>query len=97
MSIAVSRTGATVTLLIGERLELSCQQEFQRAYEGSAGVSEYIVNLSETQYIDSSALGMLLLLREACPPSVVIRIIHCRPGVRKTLMSANLQRMFSIA
>lgn len=97
MSVEITRSGATVTLSIGERLDYSSHQEFRRAYEGVEGVSEYIVNMTDTKYVDSSALGMLLLLREASPPNVTIRIVHCGPTVQKILRIANLQKMFSIS
>lgn len=96
MSLGITRVGATITLTIGERLDYSSHQEFRRAYEGVEGVSEYIVDMADTKYVDSSALGMLLLLREASPPSVTIRIVHCGLTVQKILRIANLQKMFSI-
>jgi len=97
MSIESSQVGSTVTLSIGQRLDFNCHQEFRAAYEGRSEVSEYVVDLTRTEYIDSSALGMLLLLRERCGPGVQARVVGASPPVKRILTIANLHKLLSIA
>ena len=55
-------------------------------------------DLTEFDYIDSSALGMLLVLREHSGGEMArIEITHCRPEVHKILLSAHFDRLFSIS
>jgi anti-anti-sigma factor len=50
-----------------------------------------------TDYIDSSALGMLLLLREhAGNDKADITISGCKDEIRKILSIANFERLFNI-
>ncbi len=58
-------------------------------------VTEYVVDLRGTEYIDSAALGMLLVLRESAG-SATVRITNSRPAVRKILQIANFNTLFSI-
>ena len=59
--------------------------------------AQYIVDLSATEYLDSSALGMLLLLREhAGGESSNIRISKASPEVKKILDVANFEKLFNI-
>lgn len=55
---------ATVTLGIKGRFDYSCQQEFRECFGHYPKGTAYLVDLKEVTYIDSSALGMLLLLRD---------------------------------
>ena len=52
-----------------------------------------MVDLSRTSYLDSSALGMLLLLRERCAD---VRVENASDDVRKVLEIANFQRLFEL-
>jgi anti-anti-sigma factor len=97
MSIKTSRLGSTVTLSVGQRLDFNGHQEFRRAYEGQLGVTEYVVDLTETEYIDSSALGMLLLLRESCALGVKVRVVGANPAVKRILTIANLHKLLAVA
>ena len=54
-----------LTIKVNGRFDFSSHQEFRDAYEKVASsVDTYNVDLSGTSYLDSSALGMLLLLRD---------------------------------
>ena len=58
----------------------------------------YIVDLGRTEYLDSSALGMLLLLREHTGgDQAQLRIVHCSPEIRKLLTLANFHQLFSVS
>jgi anti-anti-sigma factor len=58
----------------------------------------YVIDLQHTDYMDSSALGMLLVLREhAGSGSASVAITRCKPEVRKILQIANFERLFDIS
>ena len=60
-----SDNGQTLVISVEGRFDFSSHQAFRDAYEqADGGVERYIIDLSETTYLDSSALGMLLMLRE---------------------------------
>jgi len=61
------------------------------------GVKKYVVDLAETEYLDSSALGMLLLLRERVGGDVAdITIVNASSEVKKILTISNFQRLFKL-
>ncbi len=95
----VSSDGKKVHINITGRFDYKISQEFRDTYRqvpGQEGVA-YYVNLSGASYMDSSALGMLLLLREHA---------KCRGGsvyleqpseqVDSILKVANFEQLFTI-
>jgi anti-anti-sigma factor len=55
------------------------------------------VDLGRTNYVDSSALGMLLLLREhAGGDDANIRIVNANDEIRKILTISNFDRLFKV-
>ena len=61
----VSADGNQVTIYIQGRFDFSSHQEFRAAYEKLPKTpTHFRVDLQGTSYLDSSALGMLLLLRD---------------------------------
>ena len=53
------------------------------------------VNLQQTNYMDSSALGMLLLLDEHFKHQR-IHLAHCSDGIKQVLNIANFSKKFTI-
>ena len=53
-----------VTISIRERFDFGLHKEFRSTYKDRDSSASYVINMLEVNYIDSSALGMLLLLRE---------------------------------
>lgn len=55
------------------------------------------VDLAQVHYIDSSALGMLLVLRDhALRHGTAVALSGCRPEVLRALQLVNFQRLFRI-
>ncbi|MTI97094.1 MAG: STAS domain-containing protein [Marinobacter adhaerens] len=90
--------GQTLVISIEGRFDFSTHQAFRDAYEhGDPAVRNYIVDLSDTTYLDSSALGMLLLLRDyAGGDSARIVIENCNNDVRRILSISNFEQLFNI-
>lgn len=90
----------TATLAISGRFTFDVHREFRDSYETlmkSAGVRNLDINLAEVEYIDSAALGMLLLLREkALAANVKIRLVHCKDSVKDVLQIANFNKLFTM-
>ncbi|MFZ2288732.1 MAG: STAS domain-containing protein [Halopseudomonas yangmingensis] len=95
---SLSDDGKTLSIAVSGRFDFAAHQEFRDAYERAAlKPSRYVVDLHEAAYIDSSALGMLLLLRDyAGGDSADIRIVRCNPDVRKVLGISNFGQLFVI-
>lgn len=94
----LSADGQELTIKVAGRFDFSAHQPFREAYErGGLSPARYRVDLHDTDYIDSSALGMLLLLRDhAGGDAADIRIVHCNADVRKVLNISNFEQLFSI-
>ena len=93
-----SADATELTIKVEGRFDFSSHQQFRRAYEGLATKPErYIVDMNATAYLDSSALGMLLLLRDyAGGDSSTISITNCNDDVKKILSISNFEQLFDI-
>lgn len=100
MSIAVSVSDdkKTVTIRISGRFDFSLHNEFRKAYKDkSINGGEFFIDLKGTDYLDSSALGMLLLLKEhAESNSSKIKIINISNDIREILNIASFDKLFSL-
>ena len=101
MSISqnVSDDGKNVKINIKGRFDYKVSKEFRDAYRhvpGRDGIA-YYVDLGDVEYMDSSALGMLLLLREhaKCRGGHVI-IEQPNEPIDKILKVANFEHLFTI-
>ena len=93
-----SSDGQELTILIQGRFDFGAHQEFRNAYERvNSTPQRYVVDLKDTTYLDSSALGMLLLRDHAGGDSAQIRLLNCNPDVRKILAISNFEQLFKIA
>ena len=89
--------GTQVRIEISGRFSFSLHKEFRHAYRYHQNITEYRVNLARTDYIDSSALGMLLLLREhAVKANGKVVIEQPSEGVQQVLLIANFDKLFTI-
>ncbi len=83
---------------VSGRFDFSMHQDFRKVSEQDAvGVKSIIIDLGRTEYVDSSALGMLLVLRDKVSDNqAAIRIINAAPDVKKILQIANFDKLFTL-
>ncbi|MDH5230915.1 MAG: STAS domain-containing protein [Gammaproteobacteria bacterium] len=94
---SVGDNGNTVTISINGRFDFNDHTAFRDAYRDASGSAKFVLDMAGTEYMDSSALGMLLLLREhAGGDKADISIAGCKPEIKKILTIANFQKLFNI-
>jgi anti-anti-sigma factor len=93
-----SEDGKELTIYLEEKFDFGKVQDFRLAYsEGNEKVNSIVINLQRTEYMDSSALGMLLNMQKSLSLSVKsFKITHCRPQVLKILQIARFGKKFNI-
>jgi len=98
MAIQSNVADSTLTIEISERFDFSAYQEFRNCYENlSEPPARFVVDFLDATYLDSSALGMLLLLRDfGGGDDAAIELINCNPDVRKILTISNFGQLFEI-
>lgn len=81
------------------RFDFEMHQDFRNALkEAGPNLDKYIVDMGAVEDMDSSALGMLLLLRESAGGDAgSIQLIRCRPDIIDILKMANFQTIFDIS
>lgn len=95
----VSANGNTVLQLRG-RFDFNAHREFRQAIDAAVAVptvKEVRVDLAGVEYLDSSALGMLLMLRDRCKGAdKTVSLSNCRGAVKQVLDIANFSKLFQI-
>ncbi|MEJ5058256.1 MULTISPECIES: STAS domain-containing protein [unclassified Pseudomonas] len=93
----ISPDGQTLTISVKGRFDFAKHQEFRESYENKE-LAEVVVDLKDATYLDSSALGMLLLLRDhAGGENSDIRVVNSSSDVRKILAISNFDKLFDIS
>lgn len=90
--------GKMVTIRVHENFDYDVHRQFRAAYSGGPGHGcAFVVDLQDADKMDSSALAMLLLLREhAGADAADIRIINCSNNAKKVFKVANFDTLFKI-
>ena len=98
VNVSISHDGKTLTLSVSGDFQFSLHREFRDAYLGfTVSGGEVRVNLAATAYMDSSALGMLMLLQEhAKKHQQNVLIESPQPAIRRILEIASFDRLFRI-
>ncbi|WP_126454252.1 STAS domain-containing protein [Sulfuriflexus mobilis] len=93
-----SSDGNTVTIKTSEKFDYSSHTDFREAYddESNANVS-FVIDMRNTDYMDSSALGMLLLLREHVGNDRGrIKIVNCNNEIKNIMEISSFQKLFDL-
>ena len=93
-----SADGQELHISIQGRFDFGAHQEFRNAYERvEVTPKRYVVDLRDTTYLDSSALGMLLMLRDkAAASNKALALTNVRGSVKQVLEIANFGKLFRI-
>ena len=93
----ISADGAAVTISIDGRFVFNVHKEFRQAYEQGKASTAFVLDLQKAEYLDSSALGMLLILREyAGGDRADITLRHCNADIAMILRTANFHQLFTM-
>jgi len=98
MSVDSRTESGVLYIKVSGRFDFSAHKEFREASNRIvAGITKIEVDLSGTDYLDSSALGMLLLLRDKVSGDRnAILIKGARAEVKKILEIANFNKLFTL-
>lgn len=94
-----SEDGQQLTVIVDEIFDFGKVQDFRVAFTGAIEeVNEVVIDLHKTEYMDSSALGMLLNMQKILSPQVTkFSIVNCWPQVLKILQIARFDKKFIIS
>ncbi len=95
----ISPDGQKLTISIKGRFDFGSHEDFRKSYERlNQKPNAIVVDLKEATYLDSSALGMLLLLRDhAGGENSDVRVINGSSDVKKILAISNFDKLFDIS
>ncbi len=100
MNISSKQAGSEYVLALAGRFDFNAHRDFRNGYEPAlqnSSVKTLNLNMEKVDYLDSSALGMLLLLNEkAKAANVEIVISSCPANIKKIIEVANFSRIFKI-
>ena len=94
-----SRDGSTAIVLQG-RFDFNAHREFRDAVDRAIKepAPEIKVDLAGVDYLDSSALGMLLMLRDkAKGAGKSVTLANARGAVKQVIEIANFGKLFQLA
>lgn len=94
--VNVEKSGANIQISITGRFDFNLLQEFRDAYSNETDKDcHYAIDLSKTDYIDSSALGMLLNMKNHLgAEDRQIEIKNCQPNLIKIFSIAHFDKKF---
>lgn len=93
----ISADGNSLTIKIIGKFQFPLASEFRRAYTEIDQVKEYVLDLKDSEYLDSSALGMIIALWEFVERNKSrIKIINANEEVTQILQSANFDQLVTL-
>lgn len=95
---SLSDDGRIFTIQIKGKFDFNLVKDFRASYADIGdGKPKVVIDLRETEYMDSSALGMLLNMQKSLGSKVdSIRIANCRPQIKKILQISRFDKKFDI-
>ena len=98
VDVSLNSENRELSIRVSGRFDFSVHQDFRKATEQVVDtVNSIVIDLARTDYLDSSALGMLLVLRDKVGENKkAITIIKAKPEVKNILKIANFDKLFTL-
>ncbi|OHC69766.1 MAG: anti-anti-sigma factor [Rhodocyclales bacterium RIFCSPLOWO2_02_FULL_63_24] len=99
MQASVTVTEGRAVIRLEGRFDFNSHRDFREAIDTvlASPASTIVVDLGSVEYLDSSALGMLLMLRDRAKGAArEVALANCRGAVKQILDIANFGKLFSI-
>jgi anti-anti-sigma factor len=101
MQASIQNEAGKAVVKLSGRFDFNTHREFRGAYEPlvtDASVRSVVVDFSGVDYLDSSALGMLLMLRDKLGgANKDVALTGVRGNVKQVLDIANFGKLFRIS
>lgn len=100
IQIKTALDNGQATIYLSGRFDFNSHRQFRDSYEpmmSDGNVKTLVIDLGSVDYLDSSALGMLLLVREkAAGANKPLALANARGVVQQVLEVANFGKLFTI-
>ncbi|MBB1486832.1 STAS domain-containing protein [Oceanospirillum sediminis] len=100
MNIQTSTSNGQSVMRLNGRFDFNSHKVFRESYQkllDDSSVKSIAMDLSQVEYLDSSALGMLLQLKEKADSSnKVLKLQNCSQLAKDVLAIANFDKLFEI-
>lgn len=90
------RSKQQMLIHVSGRFDFSQHTDFRKAMNDTSEGCGFIIDLCNTDYMDSSALGLLLLLRKKAGKTPVELRFKQHSVIEKILLSSNFSRLFTL-
>lgn len=101
MNIQTSISQGQSVMRLNGRFDFNSHKVFRECYQNlldDNAVNTIVMDLSQVEYLDSSALGMLLQLKEKADASnKLIKLQNCSQLAKDVLAIANFDKLFEIS
>lgn len=101
MQVNVVKEAGKAQIQLSGRFDFNTHREFRGGYEpllGDASIRAVVVDFAGVDYLDSSALGMLLMLRDKLGgANKEVALSGVRGNVKQVLDIANFGKLFQIS
>lgn len=101
MQTTVTKASGKAVISLSGRFDFNAHREFRTAYDplvSDASVTSVLVDFSGVDYLDSSALGMLLMLRDKLGGvNKEVALTGVKGNVKQVLDIANFGKLFKIS
>lgn len=97
--VSTLRRGDDLVIKVDGHFGFAIHKEFRSAYEEAlenAAPRRYVIDLKLTDYMDSSGLGMLLVMRERVGERAEISLAGANSEIRSILDISNFHKIFNI-
>lgn len=97
VSTQAMNNGKTLKISITDRFDFNIHKDLRSAYKDNPSNLNYVIDLKGASYMDSSALGMLLQLREHAGGSkTAVTISNADQNIREILRIANFDKLMTV-
>lgn len=101
MQVSVTKNFGCAEVKLSGRFDFNAHRDFRAGYEplfADAEVKSVNIDLGSVEYLDSSALGMLLMLRDkASAANKALALTNVHGPVQQVLEIANFGKLFRIS
>lgn len=101
MQIEIATTGETIQVRLTGNFDYTTRNQFMEKMDeamAQAPAGEIRIEMGGLGYIDSSALGMLLMLRDkAKKQNATVTLANAQGRIRQVLDTAQFERLFTVA